>query len=345
MIPAIAILLARAPLPMLSLGSVFALLPVVLIIILIGAAAGLTRGSDLLAFFGIETVRGLGGGQRSGLGKMGVKYDIRKAKDLAKQGKEGLIGKNVIKSGGKLGGMASLIPAVNARNALIDDKKEAKRRVGEDAVLGRINSTPKVSTALAVAGAQRYEKQEKLTKLQQQGLAALRKMPENYLDKEMGGGRALYQVKDGRWISRDIYNARVAEEKERREGYIYRTVDENGNVGQAVGETAALKAAKIVKKHAPGQYKQLFDKHLEELQGARKARERRVKREDTKKKENLKYFAGVAMGKGLGEGAPHPEIYSKRIEDSTDTHRKMRKRLEQKFGAGNENQPPAPPGP
>ena len=45
----------------LSVGAIYALVPIVIIIILIAAAVGLTRGSDLFAVFGIGTLLGLRG--------------------------------------------------------------------------------------------------------------------------------------------------------------------------------------------------------------------------------------------------------------------------------------------
>ncbi len=46
----------------LSFGSIDALIPLIIIVVLIAAAAGLTRGFDMLKFFGIETMAGIGAG-------------------------------------------------------------------------------------------------------------------------------------------------------------------------------------------------------------------------------------------------------------------------------------------
>jgi hypothetical protein len=47
---------------LLSLNAVYALVPLIVILILIGAAAGLMRGKDLFKLFGIEVLFGIGGG-------------------------------------------------------------------------------------------------------------------------------------------------------------------------------------------------------------------------------------------------------------------------------------------
>lgn len=52
---------------LLSIGAIYAFIPIIIIIILIAAAAGLTRGYDLLGVFGISTLFGFGSSTRGGL--------------------------------------------------------------------------------------------------------------------------------------------------------------------------------------------------------------------------------------------------------------------------------------
>jgi hypothetical protein len=56
-------------LPLLSIGAIYTFIPIIIILILIAAAAGLTRGMDLFALFGIGTLMGLASGGSRGVGK------------------------------------------------------------------------------------------------------------------------------------------------------------------------------------------------------------------------------------------------------------------------------------
>ncbi|MCL4389117.1 hypothetical protein M1397_00695 [Candidatus Marsarchaeota archaeon] len=49
-----------------SIGAIYALIPLVVIIILIAAAVGLTRGTDIFALFGLGAIMGIGGGVGGG---------------------------------------------------------------------------------------------------------------------------------------------------------------------------------------------------------------------------------------------------------------------------------------
>ena len=69
----------------LNLGTIYAFIPIFIIILLIGGAASLTRGSDILAFFGMGAVQAVGRGgfsSKTGLGRMKAGgYDKELAKD------------------------------------------------------------------------------------------------------------------------------------------------------------------------------------------------------------------------------------------------------------------------
>ncbi|MGC8687494.1 MAG: hypothetical protein ACP5RM_02220 [Candidatus Micrarchaeia archaeon] len=72
-----------ALLPLLSLGAIYTFIPIIIILILIAAAAGLTRGMDVFALFGIGTLMGMASGGSRGAGKgltSGNKYKATPAK-------------------------------------------------------------------------------------------------------------------------------------------------------------------------------------------------------------------------------------------------------------------------
>ena len=52
---------------MLSLGDVDALIPIIIILILIAAAGGLTRGFDIFSLFGLGTLAGIGLGSKGSM--------------------------------------------------------------------------------------------------------------------------------------------------------------------------------------------------------------------------------------------------------------------------------------
>ena len=68
----------------LTFGAIYALVPVLIILILIAAAAGLTRGYDILKIFGIGTLAGVAGTGLSGRGSMIGKTSLSKAAVKAK---------------------------------------------------------------------------------------------------------------------------------------------------------------------------------------------------------------------------------------------------------------------
>ena len=77
---------------MLSIGAVNALVPILIIIILIGAAAGSTRGFSFFNIFGISTLLGglggIGGGSRGSMSKSG--FPLRLLLDPGKPGAQGI---------------------------------------------------------------------------------------------------------------------------------------------------------------------------------------------------------------------------------------------------------------
>jgi hypothetical protein len=102
----------------LSFGAIDALVPLIIIIILIAAAGGLTRGFDMLKFFGIETLAGIGAGAAA-------KGSLLKKTAFTKKAGQALVGKGG-KTTGKLyspgKATASKINRTIARNAAF--KKE-----------------------------------------------------------------------------------------------------------------------------------------------------------------------------------------------------------------------------
>lgn len=82
---------------MLSLGDVDALIPIIIILILIAAAGGLTRGFDIFSLFGLGTLAGIGLGSKGSMAsrKTGA-YDKKSS-----QYKEGFIGKSSLFSGSR----------------------------------------------------------------------------------------------------------------------------------------------------------------------------------------------------------------------------------------------------
>ena len=70
----------------LSLGAIYAFIPIVIIIILIAAAVGLTKGTDIFAALGIGALIGVGGGVGGGVGK-GLGQGPKIPKSMQKEGK------------------------------------------------------------------------------------------------------------------------------------------------------------------------------------------------------------------------------------------------------------------
>ena len=105
----------------LSFGAIDALVPLIIIIILIAAAGGLTRGFDMLKFFGIETLAGIGAGAAA-------KGSLLKKTAFTKKAGQALVGKGG-KTTGKLfspgKATASKINRTIARNAAFEKEKEA----------------------------------------------------------------------------------------------------------------------------------------------------------------------------------------------------------------------------
>ncbi len=90
----------------LSIGAIYAFIPIVIIIILIAAAVGLTRGRDLFAVFGIGALMGIKGATATGGSGRGLKTGLNVPKGTLKAAKStgGLgkgIGKGVSKSAKK----------------------------------------------------------------------------------------------------------------------------------------------------------------------------------------------------------------------------------------------------
>ncbi len=85
----------------LSIGAIYAFIPIVIIIILIAAAAGLTRGSDLFAVFGIGALMGIKGATAAGGAGRGLKSGLNVPKSTIKAAKKtgglGNLGKKLVK--------------------------------------------------------------------------------------------------------------------------------------------------------------------------------------------------------------------------------------------------------
>ncbi|MDE1827851.1 MAG: hypothetical protein KGH65_01685 [Candidatus Micrarchaeota archaeon] len=73
----------------LSIGAINALVPVIVILILIAAAAGLTRGSDIFRLFGVSTLLGI----RTGRGTLSGKSPFKAKARVAGGGGAGTLGK------------------------------------------------------------------------------------------------------------------------------------------------------------------------------------------------------------------------------------------------------------
>jgi hypothetical protein len=105
----------------LSFGAIDALVPLIIIIILIAAAGGLTRGFDMLKFFGIETLAGIGMGAAA-------KGSLLRKTAFTKKAGQALVGKGG-KTTGKLfspgKAAASKINRRIARNAAFEKELEA----------------------------------------------------------------------------------------------------------------------------------------------------------------------------------------------------------------------------
>ncbi len=104
--------------PVLSIGAIYAFIPIVIIIILIAAAAGLTRGKDLFAIFGLGALIGFGGAAGRGMGK-----GISKGPQIPKGTQKMAIGVGGIASLGAVGA------AAKAKEKLTGKSNEKKASV------------------------------------------------------------------------------------------------------------------------------------------------------------------------------------------------------------------------
>ena len=115
----------------LSVGAINALVPVIVIVVLIGAAAGATRGWKIFELFGISSLMGVGGGGRGTLsGKGGTKSPSIGAsvKGVTKMAKEATVGSGFLTHDGKkLNKEAKGLVGAVAGHA-----KEAQARRGEE---------------------------------------------------------------------------------------------------------------------------------------------------------------------------------------------------------------------
>jgi len=94
-----------------SIGAIYAFIPIVIIIILIAAAVGLTRGTDIFQMFGIGTLVGIGGGVGS---KSGVGKGLVKGATPSRSATSALSG-NIKKGAGGVVGYAKKIPEAKAK--------------------------------------------------------------------------------------------------------------------------------------------------------------------------------------------------------------------------------------
>jgi len=76
----------------LSIGAINALIPVIVILILIAAAAGLTRGAEIFRLFGVSTLLGI----RTGRGTLSGKSPFKAKARVAGGGGAGLLGKTAV---------------------------------------------------------------------------------------------------------------------------------------------------------------------------------------------------------------------------------------------------------
>ena len=117
---------------LLSFDIIEALVPVIIVLILIAAAAGLTRGTDIFALFGLGTIMGFAnaGSGRVGKGLKGTRYgaDVIKRGRAAGKAKGGLV-KNAKAAKAKYN--AAKAKAPEARNRLLNraEKRINKRLV------------------------------------------------------------------------------------------------------------------------------------------------------------------------------------------------------------------------
>ncbi|HVC58617.1 MAG TPA: hypothetical protein VND15_04040 [Candidatus Acidoferrales bacterium] len=69
----------------LSIGAIYALIPLMVIVALIAAAAGLSRGASIFQFFGFDALVGLAGGVGAGAAGKGISKAVRYQSDKAEQ--------------------------------------------------------------------------------------------------------------------------------------------------------------------------------------------------------------------------------------------------------------------
>ncbi len=126
---------------LLSFGGVDALIPLIIVVIIIGAAAGLTRKFDFLSFLGISVLAGVGfGGKGAIAGKSG--YSRLGGSAISKA--SGKTAKNLGKIAGVSGGTLSAVAAAKIGN-VIKTRSEAKQQAKADmaaAAAGGPSKTP-----------------------------------------------------------------------------------------------------------------------------------------------------------------------------------------------------------
>ena len=127
---------------LLSFDIIEAIVPVIIILILIAAAAGLTRGTDIFALFGLGTIMGFAnaGSGRVGKGLKGTRYgaDAIKRGRAAGKAKGGLI-KRAKKAGKNYKAAKAKVPAIKNKK-MMKGAKLANRRLKRLQAKGKGNS-------------------------------------------------------------------------------------------------------------------------------------------------------------------------------------------------------------
>lgn len=122
----------------LSIGNIYTLIPIAIIVILIAAAAGLARGMDIFALFGVDTLAGLGRGIGGGKAGTGLGSAARYRSQSALAG---------IKSASQRAGKARADKRTN--DARARDSAMASNKL--DQLFARSNAPPPNATGAAAA--------------------------------------------------------------------------------------------------------------------------------------------------------------------------------------------------
>lgn len=111
----------------LSFGAIDALVPLLIILILIAAAAGITRGYSIFKMFGISTLAGISGLGLAGKGSLAGKTAFSKAAVKAKG-----VGRTFTTAGGKTKNLPGVFTAGASARARMDKNKAIKAEVNNE---------------------------------------------------------------------------------------------------------------------------------------------------------------------------------------------------------------------